>query len=139
MGDVIGDPVADLIAQVNRFGTAAPVGAQFVQQPFPLATVISPGLAVVAITIYQRRAADAFSQFHDAGSAAAIAAANLGFADPVQFVSSNLADVTRTIAGYGDSLGLPGSDGLSTLVGGVDMQTVLILAGLGFAAWWLVK
>ncbi len=137
MGDV-SDPVADLIAQVNRFGPAAPAGAQFIQQPFPLATGISPGLALVATTIYQRRSTDSFNQFHDAGSAAAIAAANVGFADPVSFVTSHLADVTRTLAGYADSLGLPSADGAPT-VGGVDMQTILIVAGLGLAAWWLVK
>jgi hypothetical protein len=140
MGDVATtDPVAALIAQVNRFGPTAPTALQFVTQPFPLATGISQGLAVVALTIYLRRSTDAFTQFHDAGSAAAIASANLGFADPVAFVTGNLADVTRTIAGYGDSLGLPASDGTSTIMGGVDLQTVLIVAGLGLAAWWLVK
>jgi hypothetical protein len=140
MGDTaVTDPVADLIIQVNRFGPAAPVGLQFVQQPFPLATGISPELALAALTIYQRRSTDAFNQFHDAGSAAAIAAANLGFINPVAFVTGALADVTRTIAGYADSIGLPNADGTSSTIAGIDLQTVLIVAGLGVAAWWLVK
>ncbi len=140
MGDVGGgDPVAELTAQVNRFGVAAPAGLQFVQQPVPLATGISQGLALAAVAIYQRRAADAFSQFHDAGSAAMLTAANVAFADPVSFVTANLADVTRTIAGYADSVGLPSADGSPSTISGVDMQTVLIVAGLGLAAWWLVK
>lgn len=140
MGDTaVTDPVADLVAQVNRFGPAAPAGLQFVQQPLPLATGISPELALAALTIYQRRSTDAFNQFHDAGSAAAIAAANLGFANPVAFVTGALSDVTRTIAGYADSMGLPNADGTSSTIAGIDLQTIIVVAGIGLAAWWLVK
>lgn len=103
-----GGAVTLLVSQVNRFsGPQVPASYQYVSIPFPAMTTLDMSLAVTAITIYLRRATDAYNQFHDAGSAAAIAAANLGFADPVAFVSGRMSDVTSTIAGFADSLGLP--------------------------------
>jgi hypothetical protein len=125
------DPVAILSSQVNRFGTSAPSGYQYVTTPFLASGTVPLDLATVAITIYLRRATDSYNQFHDAGSAAAIVAANAGFASPVDFVTMRLADVTQTIGAFADSLGLPPAGGDA---GGVPIWVI----GVGLVAAWLV-
>lgn len=147
MGDVSvgGTSVADLANQVNRFGAGAPSGYQFVTTPFP--TPLAPfgiqilpldiGLATMATTIYQRRATDAYNQFHDQGSLNAINKANAGFADPVSFVTNNLADVVTTLRAYADSLGIPPATS-DTAVSDTGVSSgTLILAALA-AAWFLL-
>lgn len=148
MGDVAapaGDP-AVLAAQVNRFGTSAPSGYQFVTEPFtappaffgvPLIP-ISIGLATMALTIYQRRATDAYNQFHDAGSQQAITAANAGFADPVGFITGHLAEVTQTLQAFADSLGIPPAPGDAPTDTGPSGGPLLIGAVI-IAVWWLME
>jgi hypothetical protein len=145
-GFVAGDQLPQLAAQVNRFGPGAPAAYQFTSKVFPLASgKIDPEIALVATTIYLRRATDAFSQFHDAGSAAAIARANLGFADPVGFVTANLADVVTTIGSFADSLGLPAASaagpipGLPSTIAGIDTTTILWVAGGAVALWMVTR
>jgi hypothetical protein len=137
--------VADLANQVNRFGAAAPTGYQFVTTPFdvppaPFGIQLLPlnlGLATMALTIYQRRASDAYSQFHDQGSLNAINQANAGFADPVAFVTKNLSVVVSTLRAFADALGIPPVGGeTSTFDTGISTGS-LILAALA-AAWWLL-
>jgi len=132
LGDTT-DPLVALAVQVNRFGPSAPPPQRFVASPFPiLATgTLDPALALVALTIYQQRATSAYSQFHDAGSAQALAAANAGFSDPTSFVQQNLADVTAGISGYADSLGLPRAAGDPAAE---DSSSTLLFVGLAVAA-----
>lgn len=131
------DPVAQLIAQVNRFGPDAPVAVRFLTATIPAATGTLPlAAAIAAVTIYQRAATDSYNRFHDAGSAAAIAAANKGFADPMSFVMGDIANITAAIAAYADNVGLPASGGL---LGGSSLSTVLLVAGVGLAVWWMVR
>lgn len=152
MGDVgvaAGDSLAALAAQVNRFGPGAPASYRFASRVFPLATgKLDPELALVAITIYQRRATDAYGQFHDAGSADAITRANAGFADPARFVMMNLPDVTQSIGSFADSLGLPAGDaatgstgvpGLPGTIAGIDTTTLLLVAGGALALWMVTR
>ncbi len=138
MGDVVapaGDPAAGLVAQVNRFGPGAPTGYQFVSEPFSLPMGIS--MATTALTIYQRRATDAYNQFHDAGSEQAIAAANAGYADPVAFITGHLAEVTQTLQAFADSLGIPpATSGIPPI--GPDGGPILIGAVI-LAVWWLME
>jgi hypothetical protein len=137
MGDVaISDPVAALAAQVNRFGTSAPEGYRFVT--IPVAAPMNPGLALTALTIYQRRATDAYNQFHDAGSEMAINAANAGFSDPVSFVTARLPEVLATIGGFADALGLPSNPtpGTGPEIGSPGGAVLLAAGFLGF--WWLM-
>lgn len=129
-------PVAALVAQVNRFGPAAPAGYQFVTQPFQLASgILDPALALAAITIYQRRATAGYEQFHDAGSETAIARANVGFADPLRFVTDNLPEVTAAIGGYADSLGLPAAAGSAAAVAEALTSPLVIVAGIALVLW----
>jgi len=149
MGDVAADVTsADLVAQVNRFGPGAPSAYQFVTTPFtaPVAVYgislmpIGVGLATVALTIYQRRATDAYNQFHDAGSQQAVAAANAGYADPVAFVTSHLAEVTQTLQAFADSLGIPPATSATTAGSDTGLSTgTLVLAGGLLAVWWLME
>lgn len=147
MGDVGGGggtSVADLADQVNRFGPGAPAAYQFVTTPFdrppaPYGIQLIPldvGLATMALTIYQRRATDAYNQFHDRGSQNAITKANAGFADPVAFVTNNLADVVSTLRAFADSLGIPPAPGDTVSDIGISSGT-LLLAALA-AMWWLL-
>lgn len=149
MGDVGvaggGDPLSALASQVNRFGPAAPAAYQFTQKVFPLATgKLDPELALIALTIYQRRATDAYNQFHDAGSEAAIARANAGFADPVTFVMANLAEVASAIGSFADSLGIAGASsstipGLPGTIAGIDTTTILLAAGGALVLWMVTR
>jgi len=138
MGLVAGDQLPQLAAQVNRFGPGAPAAYQFTTKVFPVATgKIDPEIALVATTIYLRRATDAYNQFHDAGSLAAITRANLGFADPVGFVTGNLADVVSTIGSFADSLGLPAASSDDATIAGVDSR-LLLYAAAGALLLWMV-
>lgn len=124
------DPVVRLAQQVNRFGPQAPAGYRFADREFPLASgKISPDLALAALLIFQRRSTDAYNAAHDQGSANAIQAANEGFADPVGFVTSNLATVTQTVALFGDSLGLPAPAGPGAAAGGGIPTALYVVAG----------
>lgn len=135
LGDVVG-PGLDLADQVNRFGPAAPSAYQFVTTPFPRSPAVSLGLATTALTIYQRRAADAYARFHDQGSLQAIDKANAGFADPVAFVTGNLAEVVAVLQAFADALGLPpAGDTPAPDSGGLSTGTLLLAA---LVVWWLL-
>src|SRR5262245_41666920 len=134
LGDVVG-PGMDLADQVNRFGPAAPEAYQFVSTPFPRSPTVSLGLATAALTIYQRRAADAYAHFHDQGSLQAIEKANTGFADPVAFVTNNVAEVTTVLHAFADSLGLPAAGDAAPDSGGLSTGTLLLAA---LVVWWLL-
>jgi hypothetical protein len=149
MGDSFAAPgsgAAEALAgHVNRFGPSAPAAYRFVDHALTLAGgKITPELALAALAIYQRRATEAYNQFHDAGSEVAITRANTGFADPVGFVTANLPEVTAAVAGFADSLGLsaagstgPDGAGSGGVIGGIDSQTLLMVAG-GALVLWLV-
>jgi hypothetical protein len=62
-------------------------------------------VAIAAVLINQRRASDAYIKDHSLS--AFLEDANRGFADPVAFVTKNLAEVTQTIAIYGDLNNVP--------------------------------
>ncbi len=132
-------PVALLATQVNRFGANAPAPYQYAATAFPLSSgSLDPALAMAALLIYQRRATDAYAQFHDAGTATEIDLASKGFADPVAFVAPQMAHVTEVIGAFADSLGLPSSPG-SAAGGGTDGMNMLLLAGGVLALWWLME
>jgi hypothetical protein len=148
MGDITADATpADLVAQVNRFGAGAPSGYKFVTDPFtaPVAVLgvtllpIGIGLATTAVTIYQRRATDAYNQFHDAGSEQAIADANAGFADPVGFVTTHLGQITQTLQTFADSLGIPPAASSSVAPDDSSSGNTLMLAAGILAVWWLME
>lgn len=128
-------PVAALAMQVNRFGASAPLTYQFVTVPFPATDVLDPALALTALTIYLRRATDAYASFHDAGTQAAIAQATAGYANPSSFVGTNMGTITPVIKMFADSLGLPsvGADGQPD----TDSTTVVAVIAVVLAAWWL--
>lgn len=141
MGDDAGaSDVNTLIAQVNRFGPSAPQAAyRIVDHVIPVATgnIVTMEVALPAVVIYQQRATAAYNQFKDAGSAAQITKANQALTDPVGFVSQNMTEVTSVIAGYGDSLGLPGASG--GLIGGIDTSTLLLIGVAGLGIYLLMR
>jgi hypothetical protein len=139
MGDVAPGltPVGALAQQVNRFGPSAPAAYRVVSSVFPVATGnLTPELAMAALIIYQRRATDAYNQFHDAGSEAAISAANQGFADPVGFVAPQVAQMTQVIGGFADAVGIPPAIGTSA---GDDGVSPLMWLGLAAILWWVLR
>jgi len=106
-------PVDQLALQVNRFGPDAPAAYQFHTTAFATGNPLDLDLASTAMLIYQRRAIDSYAKFADAASQKLIDNANAGMSDPVGWVTANLADVTATVKGYGDSVGLPAAAGAS--------------------------
>ena len=134
-----GPAFAALIAQVNRFtGISPPPGYSFALAPFDVASVnLDPTVAITAVSIYQRRATDAYNQFHDVGSESAITKADAGFANPVAWVTANLADVTNTIQAYGDSLGIAPAAGQTLF--GASSDTIILLGGAALALWVLTR
>lgn len=150
MGDAIDDlrnfftltpssQVTALVGQVNRFGPSAPAAYQFATAPVVDTGKIDPTLALVALTIYQRRATDAYTQIQDAGSLAAITAANQGFSDPVGFVTAHLSDVLTAISGFGDAVGLPPAAVAASTPPPLDSTTILVAAAAGIALWWMMR
>lgn len=138
LGEVaMNDPIATLAAQVNRFGAAAPAAYRFVTTP--VAPPMNPALALAALTIYQRRATDAYSQFHDVGSEMAINAANAGFSDPVSFVTGRLPEVITTVGAFADALGLPPPGSASGGPEGGSSVGAIVLAAGFFGLWWLME
>lgn len=138
MGDttlpVAPDPVSVLVGQVNRFtGPAAPASYRIADVPFPVASGNLALVAPSAVVLYQRAAADSFNQFGDAGSAAQIAKANQGFADPVGFVTKNMQEVTSLISALADSLSLASTGA------GEDTSRMLLIVGAFVAAAWLLS
>jgi hypothetical protein len=99
---------------------------------------MSIGLATAALTIYQRRATDAYNQFHDAGSQVAITTANAGFADPVAFVTGHLSEVTQTLQQFADSLGIPAASSGAPADTGPSGGPLLIGAVI-VGVWWLME
>ena len=129
------DPIITLIGQVNRFtGSAPPLSYKVADAPFGLATGNLPIVAPVAVVLYQRAATDSYNQYGDRGSEQQIDKANAGFADPVGFVSTSMAEVTGLIAALADSLGLPAAGGAD-----VSRTTLLIIGGIALAAWMLSR
>jgi hypothetical protein len=138
MGDLSSatDPVSALIAQINRFtGAAAPISYRVADVPYPVASGNLALVAPVAVVLYQRAATDSFNQFGDAGSAAQIAKANQGFADPSGFVGKNMAEVTALITALASSLSLPSADGAL----GNDASRMIFIVGAALLATWLLS
>lgn len=131
------DPVAILAAQVNRFGASAPAAYRFATTPFLDSGNLSPALALTALTIYQRRAADAYTQIPDTGSQALLEAANQAFSAPVPFVMGHIADVAQVIRAFGDMLGLPPAPG--DPAPGMDTTTLALAAAAVLAIWWMAR
>lgn len=142
MGDIAtGDAgVAALVRQLNRFAPpVAPAAHQVLKAALPLATGnVTMEVALPAVVLYQRRATAAYEQYEDAGSLAVLEQANQAFTNPVAFVTANLANVTNTIASYGDSLGLEAAAGADTS-SGVNVTQLAVLAGIGLLAWWMMR
>lgn len=129
--ELTSDPVAALIAQVNRFGPSAPSTFRYIGATYPLATGKVPyDVALSATFIVHRRAQDAVIQFGDAASRTLLTRASAGMKDPVGYITSNLGEATQVIKTYGDSVGLPAAGGFDKLkIFGVPASTLAIGAG----------
>jgi hypothetical protein len=134
MGDTPAtDPVSALIVQINRFtGPSAPASYRVADAPYQVASGNLALVAPLAVVLYQRAATDSFNQFGDAGSAAQIAKANQGFADPVGFVTKNMQEVATLIAALANSLALSTS---STDASDDPSRMLLIVGAILVAAW----
>lgn len=130
--------LAQLVSQLNRFTTpeAATAGSasyRIATSPFAAGNEVTMPIAIHAVILYQRAAADSYSQFHDRGSLQRLEFANQWFSTPVASVQANMIEVTNVIGALADSLGLPRpSKGGST----GDTKTILLVAaGVGLAVW----
>lgn len=126
-----GDATTALIAQVNRFQKAAG-GPQF-----PLATgqPIPIGPAAAAMRILFERYTVATIKTPDDGTIAKLEEVSKAQSDPVRYITPRLDQVTREIALYGDSKGLPPSPiGITTVSMFKRMSTTQKAVILGVAA-----
>ena len=144
---IVGDPIIALKAQLNRFAGKSfnPSGVKeprrYVTMAFPLASgnLTDQQATVATIIVYDRYVSAPLEVY----SAAKAAWAFRGLSgDTVAFVTANLAEITTTVAEYGDSLGLdPASVGITTrspkfrsrfpygtvaLVGGLVVAAILV-------------
>jgi hypothetical protein len=104
------DPVARLIAEVNRFGPDAPSNFRYIAAPYALATGTIPlPVAITAAQIFYRRAQDAVLEFGDKGSTDLLAKAAKIAASPSSLVMANIDEITKTLAAFADAHGLPAS------------------------------
>lgn len=130
---IAGDATTALIAQVNRFRD------RHGQSAFQLATGTVPAaVAVAAIGILQARLTAATIRSPDTSSTTELQALSRAYGDPVGYVQPRRDVIAKTIALYGDSLGLPVAKvGItppsSLLTKAVVIGGVAVLAALLFA------
>lgn len=137
LGDT-SDPVAALVAQVNRFGPSAPATYRYVSTTYPVATGTVPAaVAVSAAFLLLRRAQDAVVRYGDTASAALMQKALAATANPQAYVQANLQAVTVEIAAFADTLGIPASGGLGTIAG-IPITTVVAGIGGALALGWVL-
>lgn len=138
------DQANALIAQVNRFmGSDVPAAYRLTgmaASSYPTNGTLTPDVAMAALILFQRRAADAYSSATDAttkaGAQMMIAQADSGFADPLGFVTSNIGPVTSTLTTYGDLHGVAKAQSTTTILGSsVDTTTIAIGAAVVAALW----
>ena len=138
-----GDPTVALIAQLNRFAkrTVSPGGGYGNRNylpagELPLASSLDDKAATTAVLIVNDRygcvAVDVFSKQKAAWALS-------GLANAVPFVTANLAELTTTIAQFGDSLGLsPATVGITNrdpkFTPKFPVTTVAIVGALALAA-----
>lgn len=135
---ITGDPIAALVAQVNRFArTDIPAAYKLVDQPYPVPTdgQIPVDLATSAVLIMQRAALDPFMQGTGTGSVKSLAIDSVALADPVTYVTGNLATVIQQVGLYADSVKLPAAS--STDVASFLTSTPGMVLG-GLVLLWLV-
>lgn len=128
-----GDATTALIAQVNRFQKASG------QPEFPLATGTIPvGPASAAMRILFERLMVAAVKTPDAGTLAELDRVAKAQGDPVLYITPRVAEVTRQIALYGDSKGLPPAPiGITTVTNWHSMSTTqkaMLIGGVALAA-----
>lgn len=134
---IAGDLTAALIAQVNRFQ------AKYGAPGFPLMTGAVPiEVAVLALGLMQARLSAAIIRLPDPGTAQELAQIAAAASNPVAYVQPRLVEIIRTLALYGDSLGLPPAKVGVTSIYGMRLWDrwqwafALGLAGLGgFASY----
>lgn len=125
-----GDPVAVLVATVNRF--AGPT--------FPLATGKVPAaVATMAVTYLQQSLITAIAAIPDPSTAAQLNAVNAAFADPTSYVTANLASVTARLAGYADSLGRPPANLNPGSLSSSSVATAFAIGGVLLVAWMALR
>jgi hypothetical protein len=128
------EPSTILRAQVNRFmGPGVPKQWRFREQRLPEVGPVDMGLAIHAVAIVQKRAAEAYEK-DPAGAKDLLNRANTGFADPVGFVNKNFDMVLQTVTIYGDIHGLP----KATIGGGGKGIPIPLLIGLVAAVLFVV-
>jgi hypothetical protein len=121
-----GDATTALIAQVNRFGNS-----------FPLATgtPIPIGPAAAALRILHERLMVAVIRTPDDATLRQLDEVSKAQSDPGRYLQPRLAEVTRQLALYGDTKGLPPAK--VGITGGPRMSTTtaaLLLGGLAIVA-----
>lgn len=131
------DKINALRAQVNRYmGPKAPAAYRLSELVLPTTGPIDMALAIHALTIFQRRAAEVYPIDKVAGQQM-IEAANAGYANPVAFVTSNFDNVLRTVAVYGDLHGLPPGATTAPFMKGLTLP-IMVGGGL-LALWWITR
>lgn len=129
------DPIAILRAQINRFrGPDAPKAFRYGATKFPATGPLDAEVAFAAVLLNSRRAYEVFQR--DPSLKSFLDRASQGWASPVKFVSDNLAEITKTIAIYGDLNGVPPAK--SIIPGNILGIPTPIILGLGVVIAYLL-
>jgi len=132
---VQGDPAVALIAQVNRYQK------KYKQPEFPLAPGAVPvAVAALALGILQARLMAAMIRLPDPGTASELQQIAAAAGSPLSYVQPRLVEVTRALALYADTIGLPPAKvGITSSIavrqwGTFEWVAALSLAALGGVA-----
>lgn len=136
-----------LQSELNRFGSAAPVGLRFVVPSLPVNGILDAATAARAVTILQWRlqhsieagpgeSAAALAMLQKVTSAAAVV-------DPVSFVLADIPAVTALIQRYGDANALSKAAPISITEAlkslGSDSTALVMVAGAAALAFYMTR
>jgi hypothetical protein len=140
--------VMSLEMQLNRYGSRAPVGFQFVPVPVPVDGLLSTNDAARAVTILQWRYQRATEAFPGESDAAIMLLKQVTSAeavkDPVGYVSKDVAGIASLLQKYADAHGLPeaGSNIITTMLSSLsaDPKGLVMVGAAALAAiFWVTR
>lgn len=132
------DPVAYLIAHLNRYTAAAgaPIAFQIASSPLPISSVVNGDIASRALWVLTRRAGAANLASADPATRALMTTVGQAWVNPAGYVRANLPAVIDVVRLFADLNALPKAVGVPQIdTTWADMKTPAIVVGILGAAY----